>query len=162
MARTSRPISELSSDMRASKLFDIKILPSSDCAAYLFSRFSANCLISRDHGGRGTPKHGCIPNSGKIRERKILTEKSTATPRPQNIPVISTGAKRSGQILRHRCISSAPLRKCKNLRKKRTNAPIALPRELSLEIARLPARAPNQRSSHRRSQFLPTTGSSVR
>ncbi len=33
---------------------EIKILPVNDCAPWIFSRFSANPMISQDTGGRGT------------------------------------------------------------------------------------------------------------
>jgi len=40
----------------ASKFFDIKILPASDCAPWITGRFHANSMIPVDQGGGGTPR----------------------------------------------------------------------------------------------------------
>jgi len=53
----------------ASKFFDIKILPASDCAPWIIWRFHANSMIPVDHGGLGYPSQAQPVHSRNIESK---------------------------------------------------------------------------------------------
>ena len=74
MRKVRIPFWNVVRELPATKLFEIKILPATDCAPSIFWAFPANSMIPENRGGRGYPKSPHPSQFGNPDDEKFFAE----------------------------------------------------------------------------------------